>query len=425
VRLPIAGLRLLKERNFRTFAVGFAMSLMGAQMAGIALTFAILGSGGSVSDLSLVLTARILPLTLFLLGGGVVGDRYSRRYILAVADSLRLLGQLGLALYFLLGAHHLWVVLVLSALVGLSEALFQPALEGLVPALAAEDQLHDANALLGLARSTASVAGPALAGVLVALTGPAVAILAGAIGYGVSVLAVLLLRLPAGAGAATARRSFIGELRQGWSLFRSRSWLWTITAQFTMFNFVVWAPFLVLGPAAAREGYGGVRAWGTIMALYGLGAIVGGLLILGRRPRRPLVLTTTVTVGWAAPSAALAVHAHVLVVVVAAFVAGIASATFNALFSTAVQRSIPADSLSRIRSYIAVGAFSLGPVGLALAGPVALATSIRTVLLVGVAWQVLANAALLTLPAIRRFGSEGAPASPPSTDDVAAVPAQA
>jgi len=61
---------LLKTRNFGIFAVGLGTSILGAEMAGVALVFAVLDRRGSLSDVSLVLAARILPMTVFLLGGG-------------------------------------------------------------------------------------------------------------------------------------------------------------------------------------------------------------------------------------------------------------------------------------------------------------------------------------------------------------------
>ncbi|UWZ36444.1 MFS transporter [Dactylosporangium roseum] len=392
---------LLQQRNFRIFAAGFASSLLGANMAAVALTFAVLSRGGSLSDLSLVLAARILPLTLFLLGGGVIGDRFPRRYVLAVADSLRLLGQFGLAACFLFDQAPLAAVLALCAFVGFSEALFEPAFEGLVPELATTEQLHDANALLGLLRSAAAVGGPAIAGVLVAVAGPVSALLVCAAGYGVSVTTVLLRVQDKHLQDTSGERrpSMLRQLRQGWTLFRSQRWLWAITLQFAMFNLLVWAPFLVLGPVQMQSHYGGGGASGIVMAVYG----VGGAAMLGRRPSRPLVLATAVTIAWAAPSAALALRAQLAAVVVAAFLAGFGSTTFSAVFSTAVQQRVPADALSRIRSYVALGAFSLGPLGLAASGPVAEATSIETVLAIGVGWQVLANGALLAMPVIRRF----------------------
>ena len=137
------------------------------------------------------------------------------------------------------------------------------------------------------------------------------------------------------------------------------------------------------------------------MACYGAGSIAGGLAMIGWRPSRPLLAATTAGVLWAAPSAALAVTAPLAVVGAGAFAAGLALAVFGALWMTTIQQRIPADMMSRIMSYVVFGSFSIGPIGLALAGPVAELTSITAVLAAGVAWQVLTTVVLLALPAIR------------------------
>jgi hypothetical protein len=159
--------------------------------------------------------------------------------------------------------------------------------------------------------------------------------------------------------------------------------------------------------------YGGARAWGAVLAVYGAGAIVGGLVALVWRPRRPLVAATAVGLGWAAPSAALAAGAPLLVVGVAAFTGGLVSSVHGTLWTTTVQQRIPAEAMSRVNSLVVLSAFAVGPIGLALAGPVAEATSVATVLAVGVGWHLLANAVLLSTSAIRNVSSvrtEPAPA---------------
>jgi hypothetical protein len=112
-----------------------------------------------------------------------------------------------------------------------------------------------------------------------------------------------------------------------------------------------------------------------VVALYGAGAIAGELVGLAWRPDRPLVAATAVGFGWAAPSAALTVGAPLAVVGVAAAVAGAVSTVFGILWTTTIQRRVPAQALSRVSSYVFFGACSVGPIGLALAGPVADATS--------------------------------------------------
>ncbi|QCX80851.1 enterobactin exporter EntS [Streptomyces sp. YIM 121038] len=398
---------VFRDRDFSVFFVGYVTSNLGTSMASVALAFAVLHNDGSPTDLSLVLAARIVPMVLLLLGGGVLGDRLPRRLVMLVADSVRALSQGALAVLLLIGPVPLWVVLTLAACGGVGEALFRPSFDGLVPQLAPKDRLPEANSLLGMAQSAASVGGPALAGVLVAVTSAATVLLVDALSYVVSVGALLMLR--AGNRAPdSGGSSMVAELRAGWRAFSAHTWLWTVTLQFTLFNLLVWAPYLVLGPVSAGRSYGGSEAWGLIVGTFGGGSLLGGLLLLGRRPSRPLVVTTLITFLWAAPSAALAVRAPLWTVCAAALAAGVSSAVFNSLWMTTIQQHVPADSLSRVMSYVTFGAYSVGPVGLALAGPLAEQTSIGLILAIGVGWQILANSVVLMLPAVRNLHAPNA-----------------
>jgi MFS family permease len=396
-------LNVLRLRDFRVFAIGYATSTVGSAMSSVALAFAVLGSGGSPSTLSLVLAARIVPMLAVLPTAGVLGDRFSRRWVMIWADCGNSVVVGALAVVFLAGRPPLWLLLILSVLSGLCEAVFRPSFDGLVPELVPAERRHEANALLGLVQSAASVAGPALAGVLAVVTSPAVVLLMDGISYLPSVGALLLLRTRAVARSRTT--NMYDDLRAGWRIFRSLPWLWVVTLQFTLFNVITWAPYLVLGPVTADRIYGGARAWGAVLAIYGTGAIVGGLVALVWRPRRPLVAATAVGLLWAAPSAALAAAAPLIVVGAAAFTGGLVSSVHGTLWTTTVQQRIPAEAMSRVNSFVVLGAFSVGPIGLALAGPVAEATSVATVLAVGVGWHLLANAVLLSTSAIRSVSS--------------------
>ncbi|MFE0186506.1 MFS transporter [Streptomyces sp. NPDC058989] len=411
VMAPRGRFSVFRDREFSVFFVGYVTSNFGTSMASVALAFAVLHNGGSPTDLSLVLAARIVPMVLFLLGGGVLGDRLPRRQVMLVADSFRALSQGTLALLLMAGPVPLWILLALASCGGLSEALFRPSFDGLVPQLAPKDRLPEANALLGMAQSAASVGGPALAGVLVAVTSAATVLLVDTFSYLVSIGALLMLRV-GDLAPDSGKSSMVAELRAGWRAFSAHTWLWTVTLQFTLFNLVVWAPYLVLGPVSADRDYGGPEAWGLIVGTFGGGALIGGLLLLGRRPSRPLVVTTLITFLWAAPSAALAIRAPLWAVCAAALAAGISSAVFNSLWMTTIQQHVPANSLSRVMSYVTFGAYSVGPIGLALAGPLAESTSVSLVLAVGVGWQILANSVVLMLPAVQNLH---APDSDPDT----------
>lgn len=407
---------MLRDRDFARFFAGYATSLLGTSMSALAVSFAVLGDGGTASDLGLVLAAGIVPQVLFMLGGGVIADRLGRRPVMLGADAARCAAQAALAAAVLAGRPALWVFILLAAARGTGDAAFTPALSGLTVELAPADDLVNANALLSAARSVAVVAGPSLAGILVALAGPGTVIALDAGSYAVSVLALASLRLPAarpGPGAARpgpgrpgvtvspAVRSYLDDLREGWAEFRGRAWLVITTVQFTLFNLLTWGPFLLLGPVLCREYLGGAGAWGAVMACYGAGSVLGSLMALGRRPHRPMVAATVATIGYGFPCFLLAVHAPVAGVAAGALAAGTGSALAGTFSAAAEQQLLPAGVLARVSAFQTVTAFALGPLAFAAAGPVAAVLGARAVLGFGAAWSALSCAVVLALPAVR------------------------
>ena len=390
---------MLRDRDFARFFAGYATSLLGTSMSALAVSFAVLGDGGTASDLGLVLAAGIVPQVLFMLGGGVIADRAGRRPVMLGADIGRCAAQAALAGAVLAGRPALWVFIVLAMARGTGDAVFSPALSGLTVELVPSGDLVNANALLSAARSVAVVAGPSLAGVLVALAGPGTVIALDAGSYAVSVLALASLRLPA--LRAGAVHSYLEDLRDGWAEFRGRPWLVITTVQFTLFNLLTWGPYLLLGPVLSQDYLGGAAAWGAIMACYGGGSVLGALAALGRSPRHPMIAATAATFGYGVPCALLALSAPVAAVAAGALVAGAGSALAGTFAAAAEQQQLPPGVLARVSAIQTVTAFAFGPLAFAAAGPVAAAVGARAVLGFGAAWSTLSCAVVLALPAVR------------------------
>ena len=399
---------MLAEPNFRRFYIGYMASLLGTALSSVAVAFAVLAAGGTATDLGIVFAANIVPMVAFLLGGGVIADRIGRRPVMLTADVARCAAQGTLAAALFLGRPGLWLFAGTALIVGVGNAFFQPTLSALTVQIAPRDQLGNANALSGIAQYGAQMAGPALAGVLIAAASPAAVIAVDAGTYAVSAVALSRLRIP-GRGRGQAR-SLLRDLAEGWAEFTARTWLWAGTVQFALFNLVTWGPYLVLGPVLARQYLGGARAWGAVLACYGGGAIVGGLLALGRRPSRPMLVATLATLGFPLPPLALALHAPAVAVAAAALLAGLGSALGSAIDTTVTQQRVPADALARVGAFSMVGAFAFGPVAFAAAGPVAAVVGPRTLLGFGAAWAAAGTAAVLCVPSVRRLTWLDAPA---------------
>jgi MFS family permease len=389
----------LHERDFRRLWLGQTTSAFGSALVPVALAFAVLDLTDSASALGVVLAAGLVARVVFLLVGGVVADRLPRQRVMLAADLLRTGSQCMVAVLLLSGHARVWHLLVLFALFGAADAFFSPASTGLVPQVVSAGRIQQANALMSLSRSIAWVAGPALAGLIVAGPGPGWAFAVDAATFAVSSVSLALLR-PSPSPGQGAGRSMPAEIRRGWLEVRRRSWVWVTIARFSVTNLAI-APVFVLGPFVAQDSLGGAKAWGLIATCSGLGAILGDAAALRLRPRRPLMAAGLAVSLWALEPAFLARPFPTAAIAVAA-AAGYAGMSFsNALWFTALHERIPRESLSRVSSFDWLGSLVFQQAGYIAAGPLAAAIGMPATLLASAALQASASIGGALTPPIR------------------------
>jgi MFS family permease len=393
-------LAALQERPFRLLFLGQAVSLLGDGMVGVALAFAVLEETGSASDLGIVLAARTIPLVAFLLVGGVWADRLPRRALMVTTDLVRLAAHGAMAALLIAGDPGVWPIAALAAIAGAASAFFNPAISGIMPAVVSAERLQQANALRGLSEAVGRIAGPALAGVLVVGVGPGWALAVDAATFGVSALFLALIPMPA--HVPVEARPFIADLREGWDDFRSRSWLWTTVASVSFGN-MLFAAYFVLGPLVADRDLGGAGSWALIVSAFGVGLLVGGVVLLHLDPRRPVLVATLAVSLYTLPLAFLAIPAPAVVTAAAALLAGAGLAVANNLWETTQQRHVPPERLSRVSSYDWFGSLAAVPVGMLLWGPIADAIGVSTALWVAFALQLSSILALLVVREVREL----------------------
>jgi MFS family permease len=402
MRLP-PSLDVLRERNFARYLAAIVVSHLGGGMANVALAFAVL-EFGSPTDLGIVLLSREVPMIVFLLLGGVFADRLPRRTILVSTDLVKGVAQVATAALLFTGQAHVWNVALLQGLFGVANAFSRPVGIGLIKETVSDAHLQQANALTQLARSTLSVLSPALGAVIVAFGSPAIAIAVDAVTFFASALFVASMRITGTVRAAT--KSLVGDLREGWREFISRPWVVAIIASFGLFQLTYFPALLVLGPTVALEHLGGAAGWGTIIAVEGLGAIVGGLVALRIRVSRPLVWSELVVLPSGFLLFALAVPLPVVAIAAVGFLVGAGFAIGENLYVTAFQRNIPEHALSRISSYDWFGSVALNPIGYALIGPVAATIGIPETLVIAGVLNVLVCVGVVLVPSVRAIRSD-------------------
>jgi MFS family permease len=389
----------LVEHDFRLLYIGRVVSITGDKIAPLALAFAVLDLTGSPADLGYILAARVIAMVSLLLVGGVWADRLPRRAVLVGTDLLRFATQGTTAVLLLEGWAPVWELVLLQAAAGAGQAFFRPASTGLIPHLVSAGRLQQANALLAVSEQGTTIAGPVIAGAVVASVGPGWAIGLDALTYATS--ALFLLRLRLAEGRPERAMSFLAELAEGFAEFRSRSWLVALVGEYALYHLAFFAPFYVLGPTVASHDLGGAPAWATILTLYGAGAIAGGAAGLRLRPKRPLRAVALLFALDAPVLVALAFSESVPLIAAAALLSGAANGFGAPVWETTLQQRVPAESLSRVSSYDWLGSMAFLPLGYAIVGPTAAWLGAKTVLVAGAALLLASVPLLLAVRAVR------------------------
>ena len=223
-RLPVLGIRdfrlLLADRVLAP--ASFAFSLVGVSFAVLNATH------GSTAKLSYVLAAQIAPSLIFLLLGGVIADRIAPQKVIIAGNVMMAIGEGTFGILVLAGHPALWQMIALEGLTGTGMAIFYPASSALLPRLVPGELLQEASALSRLAMNGAQMGGAVLAGFVVAAVGPGWAL--AICGAGLLGTLPLMLALRVTAHERTQQPGMLRELREGWSEFRSHTWLWVIVA---------------------------------------------------------------------------------------------------------------------------------------------------------------------------------------------------
>ena len=416
-RFPVLGFRdfrlLLADRLIAPASVGFSI---------VGVSFAVLKATNTATDLSYVLAAQIAPSLVFALIGGVAADRFPPQRVIVVANVLMALGEGTFGVLVLTTRPPLWAMIGLEAVTGTGVAIFYPASQALLPRLVPRALLQEASAISRMAMNTGQMSGAAVAGLLVAAAGAGWALLLCGIGMVTTVPLLLSIRgsrpdagvpvavqapapVPVPGPAQAPPSSMLTELREGWSEFRSHTWLWVIVAQFCVVMMAWYGAFSVLGPVVARQHLGGPAAWGAITAADAFGLIAGGLVSLRFTPRRPMLFVVLIGGAVAISPLSLAMVLPLPAVCVASFGLGVFVEMMMVQWTVTMARNIPSDKLARVSSYDVLGSVMAMPAGALIAGPLGAAIGISQAQYAAAAVIIIASALALIPRDIRTIRS--------------------
>lgn len=371
--------------NYRRWFIGGLTSNTGTWMMRTALSWLVLVelTSGDMGALGIVTGLQFVPSLLLSVWAGTLADRFSKRRIMAVTQSVQLLDSLALGLLVLSGTAQLWHVFAIALLDGAATAVDAPARQSFASELVARDMLGNAISLNSTSFNGARLFGPGLGGVLIAVagsTGPVFLINA-------STFVVFLVMMARMDGAALHRSPRAprgkGNLTEGMRYVASRPDLKLLLAiGFVMGNFGF--NFAITNPIMTTAVFGqGASQLGLVGTLMGAGALVGALAAAARqRPRLRYLLFAQA--GFSAFSLLSALAPTFAVFAVLMVPIGFCAITTMVTANTMVQSSLDAGVRGRVMALWALVVMGGTPVIGPMIGWIGQAAGPRWTVAVGV-----------------------------------------
>jgi MFS family permease len=371
-------LRPFRFNDFRLLFTGESISVIGDNFHFVALAWLVLQLTGSGLALGSVLMVAAVPRVIFMLVGGALSDRFSPRSLMLYSNGLRAV-VVGIVAALVLSDHAaLWQLYIMAGIFGVVDALFYPATSAIVPMLVDEPTLAPANALMQGSQQFATLAGPVLAGLLVAWVQTGPAFVFDAVSFAIAAVALSFVvggRRTASdteAAADEAAPSLLATIgagfRYAWGDPPVRALIFLTAA----FNLAFTGPLLVGLPFMSDHSLGGGSAtFGILLSAFGAGALLGAVAAgsIGRMPRLGLiVLLVAIGLGIGLALLGLAPNVPIAFVVLAAM--GLGGGFLNVhLISWLQGRSAP-DMRGRVMSMVMLGSVGLAPISYAVAGAI-------------------------------------------------------
>ena len=396
---------LLREPQFRRIFLAQAVSTLGDNVAPIAIAFAVLATTHSATDLGLVLAARTIPLVVFVLVGGAWADRLPRKGLMVASDLTRLGTQGAFAVLLFLPSPALWLMILLQAGNGAATAFFRPASSGLVQEAVPVAERQKANGLLSATNNIASIAGPVIAATLIAFVGNGWAVGIDAASFAVSALFLSRVRVPA--RVVKQRIGIVQEIAEGFRVIIASRWLALEILGFSQFQLFVLASYIVLGPVISLKHYDGATTWAIVAAVVGVGAVIGNVISLRIKPKRPLLVANSFSIGCVPLLIALGLAAPLPVLIVCAVIFGIGFSVPDTLWFTAMQDNVPDHLIARVSAVDWMGSTALRPIGLAIVAPIAALVGPAIVLFIAAGATVVTLVTVTSQPSVRGLRAGG------------------
>jgi MFS family permease len=390
---------LWSYKGYRFFWFSNTIFVLGASAFPIALAVAVLDAGGTATSLGLILGARVLSGVVFAPFAGVWADRLPRRNVMIGSDLFR--SALVVSMVFVSTPSMPHFLLGLAVfLMGVGDAFGAAAAGAIIPSLVPDEKLPAANVARNIVTKGASIVGPGIGGASVFLIGARLTFIFTAVAFAIGTYFLSKIREDIN-GNKREQESFMVELREGLRTVRDIPWIGAFILMVSVQLMVVLAAETVLLPVISRREFDSNTPFALAAAAFSAGGIISALLCVKIKVKHEGYVSIFVWMFIIIAPLALAFPVSGTFIVIAYLFAGFSVGPWEAWWSSAVQREVPAHLQGRVFSIDHMGSAGLMPIGMALIGPAVAFFGEKELLIGASIFHVLISFAILRVPGVK------------------------
>lgn len=361
------------KKKIILFLTSQTISLFGSSLVQYAIAWYVALETQSGIMMTIAILCGFLPTFLLSPFAGVWADRYNRKTLIILSDSMIALSTLGIAVLFLIGYNSIWLLFVVSAVRALGTAVQTPAVGAFIPQLVPEDKLTRVNATNSSIQSMIMVVSPMISGALLSVANMETIFFIDVLTAAVAVSILLLfLKAPVHAKAMEKQTtSYYSDMFEGYRYIRKHGFLKKIFLFCAIF-FIFAAPAAFLTPIQVTRSFG-IEVWRltAIEIVFSCGMLLGGLIMVSwggfKNKLHSMVLSTAVM---GVCTFALGVVPVFWIYLFFMGLTGISMPIFNTPFTVLLQQKIEADFLGRVFGVLGMISSIMMPVGMLVFGPI-------------------------------------------------------
>jgi MFS family permease len=352
---------VLRNGPFRRYMIGETVSMTGTWMQMMAQSWVMTDLTASAFMLAVVNAAGGVPMLLLSMVGGSAADKHDKRAILMATQVVQIVLAVAVGYLVLTQKIQLWHLIVVAALLGVSNSFEMPAASALVPELVGKDQIKDAIALDRATFHATRLVGPAAAGVLIGALGAAMAFFANAFSF--VALMIALMTLPAREkGTAEEEEKRSGGIKDGLDYVKSDRPTLAMIALMASTTLFIFPIMMVMMPIYVRDTLSlGAAAMGVMMSAGGIGSLTGSIGLLGVKHENRLSRLVLGSIGVAAGVGLLAIAHQMAVAAFGLVIMSLSLSTLIGLSNTIIMERTPVYLRGRVSAIVGISSFGLMP----------------------------------------------------------------